>query len=233
MISKDDILKLETRRDIYNVILKNPGLHLREILRITNLPTGSLQYHLKYLEKYGLITSIANKKYIRYYIKDKVSHKEKKILNFLRQEIPRRIILMLLIPGPGHIYKDKKTQKEAYKKTSTFLLTYSKKEIIELTKHWKGSYDKDFFVNKHYTTVSFHLQKLLDADIIEDVKIGRENKFKLKDPELFWEIFIKYNDDLSIKSINKMLIWRSNASVWVTDRWEKCFLKVFPHPYHA
>jgi len=31
MLSKDDILKLETRREIYNLILSNPGLHLREI----------------------------------------------------------------------------------------------------------------------------------------------------------------------------------------------------------
>jgi predicted transcriptional regulator len=51
MISREEILKLETRRKIYKIILENPGLHLREILRRTKLSYGVLSYHLKYLKK--------------------------------------------------------------------------------------------------------------------------------------------------------------------------------------
>jgi len=233
MLSKDDLLKLKTRKDIYNLILKNPGLHLREILRRTNLPAGNVQYHLKYLEKFGLIVSNDDLKYNRYYVKEKVDRRDKEILNLLRQKIPRRIILMLLMPGPGQIFKDNKTKKEAFKNSSTFLKLYSKKEIIELTEHWKGSYDKDFFVNKHHTTVIFHLQKLLDAGLIKKVKVGREYKYKLKDEDFIWEIFIKYNDALSINSINTMLSWQSDGIDWALENILDIGWEIFPHPYHV
>jgi len=232
MLLKDDILKLETRREIYNLILNNPGLHLREIKRRTNVPLGSIQYHLSYLERYELIVSKTFGRFTRYYAKQIVGNKDKEILNLIRQETPRRIILMLLTPGPGHIFKDKKTQKKAYSKRSTFLKIYSKKEIIELTKHWKGNYDKDFYLNKHRTTIGFHLKKLLDADIIEKVKVGKEIKYKLKDEDLIWEIFIKYRNELSIKSINRMLIWQDDGYLRLLDRLTIVVLEIFPHPYY-
>ena len=70
--------------------------------------------------------------------------------------------------------------------------THSKKELIELTKYWKGPNVHLFYLNKHPTTLDFHLQKLLDADIIEKVKIGKEIKYRIKDA------------DKIIKSIRKM-----------------------------
>ncbi|MCK4365849.1 MAG: winged helix-turn-helix transcriptional regulator [Thermoplasmatales archaeon] len=48
MISNENILELETRRQIYNIILENPGLHLRELSRRTNLSFGGLRHHLNY-----------------------------------------------------------------------------------------------------------------------------------------------------------------------------------------
>ena len=63
MILEDEILKLETRREIYNFILEYPGLHLREISRRTNIPLGSLGYYIKSLKKYGLIETKKDQKY--------------------------------------------------------------------------------------------------------------------------------------------------------------------------
>ena len=104
MISKEDILKLETRRNIYDFILKNPGLHLREISRRANIPLGSLNYHLNFLNKNELIVTKYDPRYLRYYVKQTVGKKDKEIINLLRQEIPLRIVILLLCPGPAHIY---------------------------------------------------------------------------------------------------------------------------------
>ena len=74
---KNGILELETRRRIYNFILKNPGLHLREISRRSNIPKTTLIYHLNFLEKQGLIKTEANSRFTRYYTTNKVGKKDK------------------------------------------------------------------------------------------------------------------------------------------------------------
>ena len=175
MEKRKDILKLEKRREIYNFITKYPGLHMREISRRMKIPMGSLKYHLIYLKKLDIIVSINNKGYERFYIKQKVGRKEKQIINLLRQEIPKRIILLLTIPGPGERYKNKKTKQKAKEKPNPPCI-YSKKELVDLTKHWHGPKGKLFHLPIHETTVDFHLQKLLEADIIEKVRAGREIK---------------------------------------------------------
>jgi DNA-binding transcriptional ArsR family regulator len=224
-------LKLKTRHELYNFISENPGLHLREIFRKENLSFGCLKYHLEYLAKLNLIVSRPDLKYRRYYVKESIGKKDVEILNLLRQEVPLRIIMMLLIPGPGHIYKDKETNKKALLKHSTFDKTYSKREMIELTKYWKDKHD-NFSLNKHRTTIGFHIQKLLDIGLIEQVKVGREVKYKLKDENEMVTIFIKYKDALSKKSINDILRLENDG---VKDSFSKIldFLyEVFPHPYH-
>jgi predicted transcriptional regulator len=61
------------------------------------MPIGMLDYHLKYLEKNGLIVSKPNTYYTRYYPYEReLGEDEKNILSFLRQEIPRGIIIYLL-----------------------------------------------------------------------------------------------------------------------------------------
>ena len=114
MISREEVLKLETRRKIYKIILENPGLHLREILRRTKLSYGVLSYHLKYLKKQDLIVIKINRRYKRYYVAQKVANKDKEILNILREATPCKIILLLLFPGPGNIYQSRDTEKRHF-----------------------------------------------------------------------------------------------------------------------
>ena len=125
MISKEKVLNLKTRQELYNFISENPGLHLREIFRKVNLSFGCLRYHLNYLEKLNLIFSRPDLKYKRYYVKESIGRKDLEILNILRQEVPLRIIMMLLTPGPGNIFKDKETKKKAYLKHITHEKNYS------------------------------------------------------------------------------------------------------------
>ncbi len=95
MISNRNIMKLESRREIYNFILKNPGIHLREISRQNNIPKTTLRHHLKYLNKQGLITVKSENRFKRYYATNKLGTKEKEILDLLRQEVPHNILLYM------------------------------------------------------------------------------------------------------------------------------------------
>jgi DNA-binding transcriptional ArsR family regulator len=233
MISREYILKFEKRRYIYNFILKHPGLHLRELSRKTNTQFSCLRYHLNFLKKQGLIISKKDRRYTRYYIVQKVGKYEKDIFNLLRQEVPRRIILLLLLPGPGDIYQNKKYQDKALANPNTYLKTYSKKELVELTKFWNGPYGSFFHLRKSRTTINFHLKKILDADLIDKIKIGKEIKYKLKNEDMIWAFLIKYKNALSIDSIDLYLTWQDNALKDITESMIKVVFNIFPNPYHV
>ena len=234
MIARENILQLETRREIYNFILKYPGLHLRELTRRTNISIGGLRYHLDFLKKQEIVTTKSDKRYTRYYASKNVGKDDKKILNLLQQKIPCKIVIMLQCVGPGDIYKTKATRVKARAKPSTFMKYYSKKEIVELTRYWDKPYDELFRLKKHRTTIDFHLEKLIDADIVKKVRIGKEIKYKLKDEDEIFAIFIKYKDALSNELIDTFLGW--GESSWVTNGLERfldVLFDIFPHPYHA
>ncbi|MCX6815541.1 MAG: winged helix-turn-helix transcriptional regulator [Candidatus Aenigmarchaeota archaeon] len=90
-------LDLETRRSIYECIKKSPGLHFREVQRRTNLATGSLDYHVHFLHKTGLIRTEKVGGFTRYYTTDTVYQSEEKdLLNLLRQKSVRKIVIHLL-----------------------------------------------------------------------------------------------------------------------------------------
>ena len=80
MVKKED-LELETRQKIHNYILKNPGLCLNELSRKLNISKSTLNYHLNYLKKLGVIIGKSNGRYIRFYIASKVGNGDKKLIN--------------------------------------------------------------------------------------------------------------------------------------------------------
>ena len=93
----NEILELETRRKIYNLIARNPGLHFSKIADMLSLRLSLAEYHLLYLEKNKIVISVKEKGYKRYYMEgSKIGVEDKKILSLLRQEIPLRVVLFLL-----------------------------------------------------------------------------------------------------------------------------------------
>lgn len=231
MIPKDEILKLNSRGNLYEFILKNPGLHLHEIKRRTNIPLGCLRYHLNYLEKVDIILKKPDLKYTRYYVKHTVGKNDKKILNLLRQETTLKIIIMLLLPGDYRIYNGEEIFQKSLSKFETFENPYSINDLINLTKNWKNS--DNFYLRKHRTTVEFHLKKLLEADLVEKIKEGKEIKYKLKDEDMTWRILIKYKDALSKESIDEMFKWKEDDQPRLTDKIINVVWEIFPHPYYA
>lgn len=95
-MSIEPLLDLEVRKKIFEHISLNPGVHFRELQRALNLAIGALDYHLKFMEKNEIIVSKEEGHYKRYYPRNRFDPSSKSILSFLRQEIPRGIILFLI-----------------------------------------------------------------------------------------------------------------------------------------
>ncbi len=94
---EDTTLELDSRNRLYSLIEKSPGLHFREIQRRSGIAVGSLQYHLDFLQKRSFIHTVREGKFVRYYAM-KTQHvvENKEIMNTLRQNQPRHILLFLL-----------------------------------------------------------------------------------------------------------------------------------------
>tara|TARA_Y100000310_G_scaffold345252_1_gene463141 strand:- start:7836 stop:8372 length:537 start_codon:yes stop_codon:yes gene_type:complete len=93
----DDALALSARDKIYQEITNNPGLHFRELQRRTDLATGSLQYHIDYLERRHFVRSVKQGKFVRYYsMRGEQFGEDETLMNLLRQESLRKIVLFLL-----------------------------------------------------------------------------------------------------------------------------------------
>jgi len=90
------VLDLEIRRKIYNVIKRDPGLHASKIAEIMVIKGQLADYHLQYLEKKEIITAIKEGGYRRYYVKGTLGAKDKRRISILRREVPLRIVLFLL-----------------------------------------------------------------------------------------------------------------------------------------
>lgn len=93
---KDEILENKRRSKIYAAIAKNPGLHIRQLQRILNIPLASLQYHLVYMARRKVVLEEKSEHYTRYYCKP-LEAEEKKVLLILRQKRLREIVMIILV----------------------------------------------------------------------------------------------------------------------------------------
>jgi predicted transcriptional regulator len=152
----EDALELDSRRRIFEQVEKVPGIHFRELSRRLKIPTGVIEYHLRYLETHDLIISRREGRYKRYFVEGKLGSQDKQLLALLRQQMPRRILMHLLLhPKTSH----KKLRKE-------FKISAS--------------------------TLSFHLSKLLGAELINQIKVGRKFQYKVVDSELVARALIRF-----------------------------------------
>ncbi len=129
------ILDLEMRRKIYECIEQNPGIHFREVQRKTNTAIGSLDYHLHYLHRHGMIRVEKDRKYVRYFSLTKTwEDEEREILSLLRQEKVRNILVYMLqkkSSNPQDISKSTGIQSSTL---SWYLKNLSGKGVIKYTK---------------------------------------------------------------------------------------------------
>jgi predicted transcriptional regulator len=95
----DEVLELGTRQDIFDLIDRFPGLHMREIQRKLKISIALAEYHLNIMEKAEVISPIKEGGYKRYYVvsdRPRIGYGERRQLGILRQKIPLQITLYLL-----------------------------------------------------------------------------------------------------------------------------------------
>ncbi len=148
-------LDLENRRLIFDFVRRFPGAYFREIQKATGLEVGTLSYHLEYLEERRLLSSQIEANRKRYFAAE-IAHGDKALLGLLRQAVPRKLVIQLLL-HPGTTFSD--------------LLP-----VAGVSK----------------STLSFHLKKLTDADVIAGERVGREKAYRVRDPEEASRILITY-----------------------------------------
>jgi len=101
-MERGDAIELDARRRIYEHIVANPGAHLRAVKEALDMPMGQLEYHLRFLEEQGLVGAKEDRYYKRFFPSE-MGATERRLLSGLRQEMPRRIVLLVLeTPGMDH-----------------------------------------------------------------------------------------------------------------------------------
>jgi predicted transcriptional regulator len=130
---KDEILNNERRGKIYACIKKNPGVHLREIQRLLNIPLTSLQYHLNYMAKRRIIFEEKTENYTKYYC-ELLEPVDKKVLSVLRQKRLREIVLLILINKKANCHLMVETLNLSPPTISFYLKHLVENNIVERTK---------------------------------------------------------------------------------------------------
>lgn len=154
------ILELETRKKIYLAVKKFAGSHFREIQRKSGLAVGSVQHHLHFLVKNGLVKEIKKGNNIVYFPREFESENTA-LLGLLRQENIRKIILFIMMNkncnheqivkyanlSPSTIsWHLKKLQQEGVVKADKqgrktfYKLIYGEKEIVSLLITYQESF---------------------------------------------------------------------------------------------
>lgn len=128
----EDILDLETRRKIYDIISKNPGVHLSKIADLGQMRISHVEYHINYLEKHEIVTVEKSTGYKRLYIKGTIGTKDKRYLSILRQKTLLQIVLFLLKNETVH-HKDILENVEVSPSTLSYHLNkLVKHDIVEV-----------------------------------------------------------------------------------------------------
>lgn len=98
---ENDSLSLSTRREIFEHVKDNPGIHFSQLKRDLDMETGLLQYHLSELEDYDVLESEEYQGKRRVFVTRELDEEEQAILAVLRYETTRTILLHLLEHGPA------------------------------------------------------------------------------------------------------------------------------------
>jgi predicted transcriptional regulator len=163
------VLELQTRREIYELVRKFVGSHFREIERKSNLPSGTVKYHLSYLVKHGLIKEEKDGNKVRYFSKE-FKAENKKLLSLLRQKTIRDILLFIL------------THKDC-----------NHEQIVKA-------------INISPSTVSWHLKKLKDSNIIEFIKKGRKTFYNIiVDKDEIVKLLITYQESFLDSLVDRVI----------------------------
>ncbi len=190
----------QSRCRIHNTILSHPGLHLREISRMLEISKTTINYHLRQLEKQGLIYHKTYGKYYRYYSLE-IGSKEAMILSFLRKKTSRDIILFFL----AHPYASQADISKSLDKHPTTVEFYLKKLLLKE-------------IIKPVSVINGKIFREFKPTIIDCDPVSNERFFVLSDPILTQNVIKKY----------KQVLLNDEGSLSMFDCIEFMFTKDIP-----
>lgn len=232
-MGEHQIIENKAQNQIYNYVLEYPGLHIRELSRKLEIPMSTLKYHLRNLEKQELIHIECEQKYSRIYDKKDIGNMKKKLINVLRQETSRNILLCIALR-----LNASRTELSKELELSTTAVSKHLKKLVKL-----GIIEPAPVENG--TICTAHENKT----IIERTPNGREIIYRLTRPaktnkhtgKLLDELFTSYKAGLVDDTVKLVLEYvdlispdRKRPKVKKNyEFYENQFWDMFPHPYHA
>lgn len=86
----------DTRRQVYDCIRKNPGIHLRGIGKETDITLGTIRYHIDLLRRSHAIAVLEDRGYTHYFENSGTySASQQAVLKHMRNETTREILAVL------------------------------------------------------------------------------------------------------------------------------------------
>jgi DNA-binding transcriptional ArsR family regulator len=158
-------------------------------MKKVKLGEGTIRYHINYLKKTSLICEKDERGYTRYYVGDNIGCLEKEMLCILQQDLPRKIILFTLFNfGISQTELSKELEKSP--KTIQYHLNKLKeKKIIE-----RATFDNGMMLTNR------------NNRYFRRLPAGKEIIYRLKNPYLMYDLFLKYKDTFSDDQITSSLI---------------------------
>ena len=124
---------VDARIVILKQIGETPGIRYRELVRSTGLSNGTLEYHLRILERtHKVKVDISDGKRGRYYPIDILAN-ESNIIGFIRNNVSRQIVTFILEHGLCIFGEILEHIKRAPSTLSWHLKRLSKAQIISVT----------------------------------------------------------------------------------------------------
>lgn len=224
---KGNHLKLKTRRNIYNYILKSPGNHLRGISKTLKLHKNTADYHLGYLVEQGLVIERSENGYKRYFASKLDGEKAYIVAKVLTEKIPydtiSKIYRIFACMNPG--LRDREViailKQDTCRKIAKFLLLKPDSLQIDLCN----------FLNKHNSTVSFYLKKLVEKDVVLPIKKHGKIRYKIKDEDYILDLLGKYFGFRELLNIDGNPLGKYDY--FMLDSIIEGFSDVFPCPFCA
>ncbi|MEK6970318.1 MAG: winged helix-turn-helix transcriptional regulator [archaeon] len=169
-------LQLDVRKRIYTTIEGSPGLHFREIQRRTTLAVGSLQYHLDYLQKHHIVRTQKEGKFVRYYA----------------------------VRGPS---VETQGAGQTGEQTMAFLRHASTRKIILLLLTEKRANNERIAerIQLSPSTTSWHLDKLVEAGVLQRQREGRKTFFILISPESAQRLLVDFKQSFFDQAVDNFV----------------------------
>jgi DNA-binding MarR family transcriptional regulator len=188
-MEKNTILELKRRREIYEFISQNSGVHLHDISRKMDIPVTSLKYHLHSLEKNGLIVLRKDGRYNRFFVSLEIGEKEKKILNCFRKKTTLHIILCFFI---------------AVQCSQKDLSKYLEKHPATISFHLRKMIHAGIIEQVSIENGVIYKETL--PSTIKRSQVSSEKIYVLKDPWMMYDFLLKHQQHLSDKKMVEFVI---------------------------